>query len=156
MVITFLLWFWSFSFQPHPIHVSVSEVEISDHEVIWTARIYTDDLLLAVYGKNANSVLSLEPEKVNRDIHRYLTKSIDLIQQGASTKWILSDIQPDPEAIWITVKGHWENGTTSFQIGNSILSEVYKDQKNIVNIRTADKSKNLVFEYRDKLKDVNL
>ena len=156
MVITLLFWITSFSFQPHPIHVSVSEVEISEHEVVWTARIYTDDLLLAVYGNNANSVLSLAPEKINHDILRYLTRSIDLIQQGKATDWTLADIQPDPEAIWITVKGHWGNDTATFQIGNHILSEVYKDQKNIVNIRRADKSKNLVFEYRDKLKDVIL
>ena len=151
----FFLLYILFTF--HPIHISVSEVEISANKITWTARIYTDDLLLAVYGKNATIAMTEDPEKTRDDIYRYLTSQISLKVNNKPVEWQLVEIHPDPEAIWITVSADIEGSVfTSILIGNTILFDVYKDQKNIINLNAPACKKNIVFERGDEARMISI
>jgi hypothetical protein len=151
------MYFLAFLVPVHPIHISVTEIEFTDTEIVWTSRIYTDDLLLAVYGKNTTAVPDLEPEEINKDILQYLSANVTLILDKNKISWTLVDVQPDPEAIWITMSAmNSISNPNSLQIGNRILADVYRDQKNIVNLTIRDKKKNLVFESKDKIRSIVL
>ncbi len=154
----FLLWIFSFTaLMVHPIHVSVSEVELSADEITWTSRIYKDDLLLGVYGKNADVTMLGEPEKIREDIFNYLKSNVSVLLDDTELQWSFSEIQPDPEAIWITITATLNGKTCStIKIRNHILLGVYNDQKNVVNLTWKTGKKNMVFEKGDDQKVISL
>jgi len=86
----------------------------------------------------------------------YVSKNIIIEFAGTPLKWSLVDIQPDPEAIWVTVKTSLpEKNGASFTVHNRVLMEVYKDQKNVVHFNCSTGNKNLVFERGDDAKVIS-
>ncbi len=131
----------------HPIHISVSDVEINSQEIKWTARIYKDDLLYALYGKVTDMTILDDQEKVKKDILIYISRNVSITYEGSVFKWTLVDIQPDPEAIWITVSTPIEGKILqSMTVRNRILLDVYGDQKNVVNFTWSTGKKNMLFD----------
>lgn len=139
----------------HPIHVSVSDVEITPTVITWTARIYKDDLLRGMYGDKIDMSLFDQEEKIRKDILTYFSRNIAVTADQNKLKWILNEIQGDPEAIWITASAPI-NTPTSLVIQNRILLDVYSDQKNVVNFTWNTGKKNLVFEKGDEKKVISL
>lgn len=139
----------------HPIHVSVSDVEITSADITWTARIYKDDLLRGMYGDKIDMSVFNHEEKVRKDIMTYFSKNVTVTSNQNKLKWTLKDIQADPEAIWITASTPI-NTTTSLVIQNRILLDVYSDQKNVVNFTWSTGKKNMVFEKGDEKKLISL
>lgn len=156
----FLLFFISHLFTLialHPIHVSVSEVELAEYEVTWTVRIYKDDLLLGMYGKNADVSNLGEPEEIKKDILKYLNKHVSFSILDKSLAWTVIDIQPDPESIWVTLSAKTNTSLPStFVIKNHILLDVYRDQKNIVNLIWKTGKRSVVFERGSEEKSISL
>ncbi len=141
----------------HPIHVSVSEVELSEHEVTWTVRIYKDDLLLGMYGKNADVSNLGEPDEIKKDILAYLNKHLSFSILDKSLSWTVTDIQPDPESIWVILSAKTSSVLPStFVIKNNILLDVYRDQKNIVNLIWKTGKKSVVFKRGSAEKSISL
>ncbi len=141
----------------HPIHVSVSEVELTDHDVTWTVRIYKDDLLLGMYGKNADVSNLGEPEEIKKDILSYLNKNMSFSITDLPLAWTVTDIQPDPESIWVILSAKTGSRLPStIVIKNHILLDIYRDQKNIVNLIWKTGKKNLVFERGADVKTITL
>lgn len=153
----FILWLAPFFHYPaHPIHVSVSEVECVAGKVDWTIRIFKDDLLLALYGKNVSMQRLEDLENIKEDIRRYVSGHIHVTANAKMLSWKLSAIHPDPEAIWITLQADLPDQNTGFwKIDNDVLMDVYHDQKNIVNFNCGAATKSLIFEKGDKEKSVS-
>jgi hypothetical protein len=139
----------------HPIHVSVSDVDITTADITWTARIYKDDLLRALYGDKIDMSLFDDEEKIRKDILLYFSRNVIVTANQDKLKWTLKDIQSDPEAIWITASAPI-NTAASLVIQNRILLDVYNDQKNVVNFTWNTGKKNLVFEKGDEKKVISL
>lgn len=139
----------------HPIHISVSTVEISATEIKWTARIYKDDLLRDMYNNSISLERLDDRQKLNKDVLTYFSKKITIAADGKNLKWALVDIQSDHEAIWISTSTPIsQTTTTSLSITNRILLDTYNDQKNVVNLIWLGGKKNFVFEKKDFLKYV--
>lgn len=141
---------------PHPIHISVSDVEISSGAITWTSRIYKDDLLRGLYGDNINMDRLDNREKIEKDILNYLTKNISVNLKGKSLKWSLQSIDSDPEALWITLSTYTDQELTTITVFNRILFEIYDDQKNIVNFTWNTGKKNIIFEKGKDRKELSL
>lgn len=153
-VILFLLMNVSFVLL-HPIHVSVSDVEITSNDITWTARIYKDDLLLGMYGQDINMAILDDQKKVEKDILSFFSRNVQLSIDGKNVKWSLKEIQSDPEAIWIIATTPIHK-LTSLTVQNRILFDVYSDQKNVVNISWSTGKKNMVFEKGEEKKVITL
>ena len=142
--------------QAHPIHVSVSEVECTSEKIEWTARIYKDDLLVGLYGKNVSMERLEDMDKIEKDILHYISKHILVTADASPLAWKLSEVHPDPEAIWITLEAALpDKSISTLKISNDVLMDVYNDQKNIVNLSCSAKTKSLIFEKGDKEKLVS-
>ena len=141
---------------PHPIHISMSDVEISSEEITWTSRIYKDDLLLGLYGDNINLERLDDRQKIEKDILNYLTKNIAVNLKGKSLKWTLQSIDSDPEALWITLSANTDKEFTTITVFNRILFDIYDDQKNIVNFTWDTGKKNIIFEKGKEKKELSL
>ena len=141
---------------PHPIHVTVSEVDISDASIDWTIRIYKDDLLLGVYGKKAGFEKLNDEAKIKKDVLSYLEDHIMLSASTAKVAWQITDIQGDPEAVWTTLRSSFifpEDHT--LQVMNSVLMKEYADQKNIIHFTYKEETKSLVLEQGDDVMQVS-
>ncbi len=146
-----------FLWDAHPIHISVSEVEITTEEINWSIRIYKDDLLQGMYGKVTDMAILDDQEKVRKDILSYISRNISVSVDGNSLKWTLEDIQPDPEAIWVIVSTPVvSSNMNTMTIRNSILLNIYKDQKNVVHLVSGSGKKDMVFEKGDDQKVISL
>jgi hypothetical protein len=136
--------------RPHPIHVSVSDVRVSDARIEWTTRIYTDDLLLGVYGKHVSPGRIGDMADIRRDVLRYLTRHIKAGPVPSPVKWTITAIDHDLEAVSVTLTGALDSASAlDWIVGNSTLTDVYADQKNIVNITMNGTTMNMLFEKGD-------
>jgi hypothetical protein len=136
--------------RPHPIHVSVSDVSVSAARIEWTTRIYTDDLLLGVYGKHVSPGRIGDMEDIRRDVLRYLTRHIKAGPGQSPVKWTINSIDHDLEAVSVTLTAALDPASSmDWIVGNSTLTDVYADQKNIVNISMDGKTMNMLFEKGD-------
>ncbi len=150
MILFFSILLFVFSWHDHPIHVSVSEVEIGPDKITWTARIYKDDLLLALYGIRSQKVRNAHDDDIRNDIHHYLSRKVSITIQDDKLNWQLMDVQPDPEALYITMSADYSSAQLpALVVKNQILLEVYRDQKNLVNFSWDGGKKNVVFESGD-------
>lgn len=136
--------------RPHPIHVSLSDVSVSASRIEWTTRIYTDDLLLGVYGKHVSPARIGDMEDIRRDVLRYLARHIKAGSGQAPVKWTITSIDHDLEAVSVTLAATIDPALPmDWIVGNSTLTDVYADQKNIVNISLNGKTINMLFEKGD-------
>jgi len=141
---------------PHPIHISVSEVEINESSIDWTIMIYKDDLLLGVYGKKAGFEKFNDESEIKEDVLVYLKKHIRVSASSSSAEWQLTDIQADQEAIWATLRTKFIMPEDhALEIINSVLMKEYSDQKNIIHFTCKEETKSLVFEQGDQAKLVS-
>ena len=150
MILFFSFLFFMLSRHDHPIHVSVSEMEIGPDKITWTARIYKDDLLLALYGTRSQKVRNANDDDIRKDIHAYLSRKVSITIRDDKLNWQLTDVQPDPEALYITMSASYSFAQSqAIVVKNQILLEVYRDQKNLVNFSWNGGKKNVVFESGD-------
>ncbi|HEY3384926.1 MAG TPA: DUF6702 family protein [Saprospiraceae bacterium] len=154
---TFLfLLFFLLQVDPHPIHITVSEVEISESSIDWTIMIYKDDLLLGVYGKKAGFEKLTDESKIKEDVFAYLKRHIKVSASSSGIDWQLADIQSDQEAIWTTLRTKFVlPEDLTLEIINSVLMKEYSDQKNIIHCTFKEETKSLVFEQGDDVKQVS-
>ena len=150
-ILFFLL--WTYPLRPHPIHISVSEVEISDAHVEWTIRIFKDDLLLGLYGKNTSMERLNDEYRIKKDVLKYLSDHIQCSSSSSKAVWQLTDVQSDPEAIWMTLSTRFtipEDRHIDFR--NTVLLKEYDDQKNITHITFKGETQSVVFDHGDEQK----
>lgn len=138
---------------PHPIHVSVSEVQIEDTRIEWTTRIYTDDLLLGLYGRRVTPGRIGDLEDIRRDLLKYLGRHIQVGKEKSLPHWTITELTSDLEAVSVTLSAQLHPGAESgLQIANSTLTEIYDDQKNIVHIHKDGRRQSLLFGKGDSAK----
>lgn len=131
----------------HPVHVSVSEVKILPSAISWQVRIYSDDLMAGLYGKAVITSRLDDPRGVERDILKYLSRHILVVGDGKPIRWALSTLEHDPESIFVTLTAKLEQPVLSaWKISNTLLTEVYADQKNVVHIDKAGQAHHFLFE----------
>ncbi len=146
-----------FPLPEHPIHVSVSEVELSSGRAEWTVRIFKDDFLLALYGRKAKLSILDQPDRLRADILRYLSSHILLFTDGQASNWELKEIHADPEALWMTLTCSLaDQPVSTITFINTVLMETYSDQKNIVNISGLKKRSVFIFGKGDGVKKISL
>jgi hypothetical protein len=137
----------------HPIHISVSEVEIRDAHVEWTIRIFKDDLLLALYGKSTSMDRLNDESRIRKDVLKYLSEHIQLSSSTSKAIWQLTDIQSDVEAVWMTLQTPFVFPEDhQVDIRNSVLLKEYNDQKNITHITRDGDTQSVVFDDGDEQK----
>jgi hypothetical protein len=81
---------------------------------------------------------------------RYLTRHIKAGPGQSPVKWTITSIDHDLEAVSVTLTATTDSASPmDWLVGNSTLTEVYADQKNIVNISVDGKTVNMLFEKGD-------
>ena len=132
----------------HPLHISVTEITFDkeENELEIMIRVFTDDLEHAIQKEKRNDKLNLlKPESVTTDhvAWEYLQPKLKITVDGEAqlVKYLGHEKDEDVLIFYIQVQPVERFETIS--ITNSIITELYEDQTNLVNVSVDDKTKSL-------------
>ena len=132
----------------HPLHISVTEITLDEKEkeLEIMLRIFTDDLELAVrHAKNDTELNLLNPSNTTTDklAWEYLQPRFRLMVDGKiqAVKYLGHETDEDVLIFYIQLQPVKKFKT--IDITNSVITEFYEDQANLVNMTVKDETKSL-------------
>lgn len=132
----------------HPLHISVTEItfDAKENELEIMLRVFTDDLESAIRNaKNDSDLNLLKPKGTTTDklAWEYLQSKLKITTDGEAhtLKYLGHEADDDVLIFYIQVQPAKKFETIS--ITNSIITEFYEDQSNLVNITVDDETKSL-------------
>lgn len=146
IITTILLLFFNVSFtlnNTHEFHLSNSELKYksSSDEIQLSLKIFIDDLETALAARGVEGLYigteKESDESINyvgeylSDVFRISTSSEDLKAEIIGT-----ELSEDLAALWCYVRFPMENDCSKIMVTNTILTELFDDQKNIVSFKT--------------------
>lgn len=133
----------------HPIHVSVTEIEFDEKskalEIMM--RVFTDDLELSLRNRFDQPDLDIfdprNARKVDEFMGQYLSERFAISLDGKSMKanYLGHEQETDVHIFYIEVENvrKWQ----TIEVKNSIITEVYDDQSNLVHVIVGEEIKSL-------------
>jgi len=150
-----VLFLWVLSPVLHPLHLSVSNVDFNDRRdrINISVKIFIDDIQDAIY-KSSGEQLKIVDDCLRCDslIDNYVRDNFKLyFGPDSLINLEFLKIQQNDEAIFVEyISGKFKNDGYLI-IRNSILNDLYEDQKNLVFV--ADKERNTGFTLDKKNTD---
>jgi hypothetical protein len=139
----------------HPVHVSYTNIDISPEngEVNLVYKFFTDDLKLLFYH--------IYERQLDFDPERELTASeIDLIKNHLLNSFFLKEHggkvvdflyikkEQNEESVWLYFEGRLsDNHIDSLLVGNTLLLDLFEDQKNLVILKYGGRERGYSFDY---------
>jgi hypothetical protein len=144
----------------HPIHVSVTNMEIQaeSNTVLLSFKVFTDDfqlLLNQLYNidldlsKNGN--YNLHKDKVDA----YFQNNFKVLVKDKELKFTSDSIKTNDEAIWFFYNIVSEDELNTFIIKNSIMLDLYPDQKNLLLFKKGKLESGYRFTFKKKEFTIN-
>ncbi|MDT0675761.1 DUF6702 family protein [Autumnicola musiva] len=150
LLLCFLV-FSSFRAKKHEFYVSVTEIEYKEDpgtlQII--TRVFIDDMQ-KVLNKRYGTQLSLSHEKeegrVKETIEKYLSQKLKLSIDGNNMQlhYLGKEYEEDRLLLYIEVTNVSSFNTIS--VTNAILTDLYREQKNVVHVEVGDQIKSLLLE----------
>ncbi len=135
-------------FNLHPFHISVTDIEFDqDTKSIEIAqKIFIDDFEEVLRGLGHQNVdLVAKSRKVVNDqlVKDYLLKNFEVIANGKSTGYTFLGSQIEEDAIWCYMEIPKTKKLKSISIRNTILTDRFEDQMNLVHVKREGKIKSM-------------
>ena len=121
----------------HPFHISLTEIKWNsetEHLEI-SQKIFWDDLEVGLGEFHDESIDFLNPankEKLNKQIETYLQANNLLWIGDKSVSLTFIGYEVEEDAAWFYLESEKVNEPTSVKIKNSILLDIFPDQKNVI------------------------
>jgi len=140
----------------HPLHLTITNLEYLSDEKQWvvSTKLFTDDfheVLLTQYGKQAlgdDSTITIKDEQnLLRYFKTHMRVSINSIPIPV-TDWNLHRVHANDEATWVEYRFIFEKEPTEFSIKNTLLFDLFNDQKNLLFVGWEEKEK--AFQFTQK------
>jgi len=136
----------------HPLHVSLSNIDYNkDKQNIEIAiKLFDDDIEAAIY-KDYNIILHLnsENEYFNTDslINNYINNNF-ILSFNKSLKQKMKFVKREKklDAYWFYFVVEVKDNTESITIKNTLLTNVYNDQKNLITYKSDNNEKGYIFD----------
>ena len=131
----------------HPFHVSVSEIKYKeDKKVIQiSSRIFLDDLEIALRSYSGNEKLDITKELdwniIEVSLGKYILENLKVYNEKGElqTSYIGAEIEKD--VMWVYVEIEKVKKLKTITVWNSILTDTFDDQENIIHFRAFEKVK---------------
>ena len=131
----------------HPFHVSVSEVKYKEDikALQISTRIFLDDLEVAMQTYIGDETLDIMKAEnwtiVNEHLHTYLLENIKCYDAKGmlDLKYVGAEIEDD--VMWAYLEIEKVKKLKTITIWNSVLTESFDDQENLIHFRAFDKVK---------------
>jgi len=130
----------------HEFHISKSQIKYSEETKALqiSMHLFLDDLEAAMGKQGAKNMFlctDKEHQKAEKYLYRYLQQRFKLLvnEEVVSFDFIGKEQSEDLQAVWCYLEVTEVNGLTSLEVTNSLLMEVFDDQKNIIHIEVPGK-----------------
>ena len=134
---------------PHEFYVSLTEIHYNTHNERFeiSMRLFPDDLDRALFerwGIQTQLATELEHDRADSLLMVYLLDGFSLLadSQEVGLSYLGKEIESD--AIWCYFESEPQPLPTELSIGNELLTEVFPDQVNIVQVYAGDWNKGLL------------
>jgi len=149
--ILFLLLIFSLSSfkKSHKFYVSVTEIEFNEEvqslQII--SRVFTDDLealLQERYNPSIKLLSSGDEGEVEANLNKYLGQKFEVQVNGKSYEMIYlgKEYEDDMTLLYLEVPN--VSSVKSVKIKNSVLTDLFSEQKNLVHVEVGGKTKSLI------------
>jgi len=148
--ILFIALFFAF----HPVHVTLMSLEYSpeDQKFVGFLQVYYDDFLVDyqnMFGFNPQGDITADPASSKEIIMKYLVGKVRFYAGETELKPELSDIILNNNELRMSLNYPVKKESDLFRIKNSILTDIYNDQSNLLIFRYGE------FEEGVKLSSLN-
>tara|TARA_R110002020_G_scaffold264813_3_gene479530 strand:+ start:6442 stop:6912 length:471 start_codon:yes stop_codon:yes gene_type:complete len=129
----------------HPFHISLTEIKwnTETEQLEISQKIFWDDLEIALSGYHDESIDFLNPankEKLNKQIESYLRAQNEIWIDDKSVEINFLGYEIEDDAAWFYLESEKVKEPTSITIKNSLLTEDFSDQKNVIQVYFKTKS----------------
>ena len=153
-----------FYFPAHDVHLSKTDLHYKSEKqaLQFTIHIYMDDLELEIKNESQHELkLFSDKESPLADslIVDYLDKhlKIQIDQNSVNRNYIGKEMSEDLMAVWIYLEVENQKKFEHIKIENTILTDLYYDQRNILNFKVDNKRKAFyILDSKDQIKDIDL
>ena len=144
----------------HAFHISKTDMTFKAQEKALqiTMHLFIDDLELAL-EKQGNKKLFAGTEReaptANDLIFKYLQShfSLKLNTKDAAYQWIGKEVTSDKQALWVYLEVKNVKELRNIFVENKVMTDVFNDQKNIVQINVPSKKQGYFLLDRSKTSD---
>lgn len=142
---------------PHQFYVSLTEIRLKEAtgKVEVSMRIFPDDMDMAlkkITGINPQLATELEDENGDKWLAAYLDRSFNISLNGKEIELQFIGKEAETDAIWCYLEGSFNEIPERIVIKNSIMTEIFSDQKNIVQLYYKSYNKGILLD-RHKTED---
>ena len=144
---------------PHPLHITISNIEYIEKESLFeiNIKIFKDDFQSIVFQETGILILkdnNLDTTKINQ-INTYINKHFCIIFDGKKNQLNFISAEDKEDAIWIKYNIKQEI-MHNILITNTLLTNLYTDQKNLVIFNYKDIKKGITLNANDTSYTINL
>ena len=119
----------------------------ADHSVELTLKIFTDDLekaLLEFTGKPVHLDKEDLTQEIGGIVKRYLHAHLNILMDDQEVTLQYLGMELDYDVTWCYLEGSAPEAFHKFEIRNDLLTEIFEDQVNIINVVASGKKKGLL------------
>ncbi|HKI89712.1 MAG TPA: DUF6702 family protein [Draconibacterium sp.] len=144
----------------HPLHVSLCQVNFKKQEKTFeiSVKIFADDLLKALEAQNIPDLYlgeKNENPKSDEYIFDYLKKNISFKINGNKTEYIYIGKEMEDDAMWCFIQINNVGELNQIEVTDLILTEIFDDQNNIVEVNNGEKILNLLLNKKNPVGTLN-
>ncbi len=146
----------------HPVHISFTTIEYVDSEKKFKVmfKIFVDDfdmVLKLKYGVDHKLLEGRWEKGYLKTINKYIHEHFKVIVDGknktkSSLKFINRDIKEN--AIWLNYEFNYKPKGEVFNIQNTLMMDLYQDQKNLLIFAFKGVQKGIKFDYKNTKQEI--
>ncbi len=148
----------------HPIHISVTNIDYSldKKKINISFRLFLDDfdkIVSEKYGIELNIGKKNEHKNSNKYINKYIYENflIKLNEKDVNSKKIVFNKRKIEDiTIWLYYEIDYKTKLKNIEITNTLMTDLYKDQKNLLIFTYKNIQKALTFNRKNTLEKINL
>lgn len=152
LLLKFIFTFYIFSLSCfHPVHVSVTSMELNKEKsaIEYSVKVFKDDFQLLFYHLNKLSVDFDDTISINKNksvIDKYFERNIVIKINQKEIVSQMVDFSVIDDAIWFNFKAQINSEILSIELINTVLLDLYLDQKNLLIFKAEDFEKGYRFD----------
>lgn len=128
----------------HDFHASITRIDYNEESKVLeiTLRVFTDDMssgLDTYTGRNLSFGTPMESPSVNEKLPEYLNSRFKVLVDGKPIGYKYLGKELEEDATWIYLESEKTKPSKTIQVTNSVLTELFDDQGNIIHINIRGK-----------------
>ena len=147
------------SIQDHEFHLSKAMIKHNTEEkaVQISLHLYIDDFEDALKARGADSLFictKMENKEADKYIYLYLQDRLKLKvdDQEVYYHYLGKEISEDLQGVWMYLEVYDVESIQDFTVSNQLLTEIFEDQQNVMNIRANNKEHYFMLNKDDSTK----